>query len=78
MPMQTNLMGKFKISGVPIVDGNNKLVGIITNRDMRFLTDFKVKISEVMTKDNLITAPGNYSCRGSGDTRAHKIEKLPR
>ena len=51
------LMGKYKISGVPIVDDKNKLVGIITNRDMRFLTDFSAKISEVMTKDNLITAP---------------------
>ena len=51
------LMGKYKISGVPIVDGSGKLVGIITNRDMRFLTDFNAKISEVMTKKNLITAP---------------------
>ena len=40
------LMGKYKISGVPIVDGSGKLVGIITNRDMRFLTDFNAKISE--------------------------------
>ena len=52
-----NLMARYKISGVPIVDGEGKLVGIITNRDMRFLTDFSAKIGEVMTKDNLITAP---------------------
>ena len=51
------LMGKYKISGVPIVDKKGKLVGIITNRDMRFLTDYNARISEVMTKDNLITAP---------------------
>ena len=48
------LMGKFKISGVPIVDGIGKLVGIITNRDLRFMTDFSAKIGEVMTKENLI------------------------
>jgi IMP dehydrogenase len=72
------LMGKFKISGVPIVDGNGKLVGIITNRDMRFLTDFKAKISEVMTKDNLITAPVGTTLEQAQEIlRAHKIEKLP-
>ena len=52
-----NLMHKFRISGVPICDENKKLVGIITNRDMRFLTDFNVKISEVMTREHLVTAP---------------------
>jgi IMP dehydrogenase len=52
-----NLMHEYKISGVPIVDEKGKLVGIITNRDMRFLTDMNVKIDEVMTKENLITAP---------------------
>ena len=51
------LMGKYKISGVPIVDNVGKLVGIITNRDMRFLSDYNGPISEVMTKDHLITAP---------------------
>ena len=50
-----NLMGKFRISGVPITKGT-KLVGIITNRDMKFETDHSKKISEVMTKDNLVTA----------------------
>ena len=51
------LMGKYKISGVPIVDSEGHLVGIITNRDMRFLTDFNLQIREVMTKENLVTAP---------------------
>ena len=52
------LMSKFRISGVPIVDGEGKLVGIITNRDMRFLTDYHEKIGNVMTKkEKLITAP---------------------
>ena len=72
------LMGKFRISGVPIVDGKNKLVGIITNRDMRFLTDFSTKISEVMTKDNLITAPVGTTLEQAQEIlRKNKIEKLP-
>ena len=72
------LMGKFRISGVPIVDGKNKLVGIITNRDMRFLTDFNTKISEVMTKDNLITAPVGTTLEQAQEIlRKNKIEKLP-
>ncbi|MDE6708657.1 MAG: IMP dehydrogenase [Oscillospiraceae bacterium] len=72
------LMGKFRISGVPIVDENKKLVGIITNRDMRFLTDFSIKISEVMTKENLITAPvGTTLAQAQEILRRHKIEKLP-
>lgn len=49
------LMGKFKISGVPICE-NGKLVGIITNRDLKFLPDFNVKIKDVMTKDGLVTS----------------------
>ena len=72
------LMGKFRISGVPIVDGEGKLVGIITNRDMRFMTDFSAKIGEVMTKDNLITAPvGTTLTQAQEILRKHKIEKLP-
>ena len=73
-----NLMRKFKISGVPICDGNNRVVGIITNRDMRFLTDFNMKISEVMTKHNLVTAPaGTTLAEAQEILRQHKIEKLP-
>lgn len=72
------LMGKYKISGVPIVDKKGKLVGIITNRDMRFLTDYKAKISEVMTKERLITAPVGTTLEEAQEIlRANKIEKLP-
>ncbi|MDE7365234.1 MAG: IMP dehydrogenase [Ruminococcus sp.] len=72
------LMGKYRISGVPIVDSNNRLVGIITNRDMRFLTNFSEKISNVMTKDNLITAPVGTTLEQAQEIlRSHKIEKLP-
>ncbi|MBR6761236.1 MAG: IMP dehydrogenase [Oscillospiraceae bacterium] len=73
-----NLMGKYKISGVPIVDTTGRLVGIITNRDMRFLTDFNLPISEVMTKENLVTAPvGTTLAQAQEILCAHKIEKLP-
>ena len=73
------LMGKFRISGVPIVDGEGKLVGIITNRDMRFLTDFSEKIGNVMTKrEKLITAPvGTTLKEAQKILSANKIEKLP-
>lgn len=72
------LMGKYKISGVPIVDKAGKLVGIITNRDMRFLTDFNVPISQVMTKENLVTAPVGTNLEQAQEIlRSHKIEKLP-
>ena len=72
------LMGKFKISGVPIVDETNKLVGILTNRDLRFLTNFNIKIKEVMTKDNLVTAPVGTTLEDAQEIlRRNKIEKLP-
>ncbi|MBE6642853.1 MAG: IMP dehydrogenase [Clostridia bacterium] len=72
------LMGKYRISGVPICDENKKLIGIITNRDMRFLTDFNIKISEVMTKEHLVTAPkGTTLSEAQEILRKHKIEKLP-
>ena len=72
-----DLMGKYKISGVPIVEGK-KLVGILTNRDLRFMTDFNVKISEVMTKENLITAPVGTTLEQAQEIlRRNKIEKLP-
>ncbi|MGN0632144.1 MAG: IMP dehydrogenase [Ruminococcus sp.] len=73
-----SLMGKYRISGVPIVDKAGKLVGIITNRDMRFLSDFNQKIGDVMTKENLITAPvGTTMDEAQAILRKHKIEKLP-
>ena len=74
-----NLMQQYKISGVPIVNNEDdmKVVGIITNRDMRFLTDFDIKISEVMTKEHLITAPEKTTLEeASVILRSHKIEKL--
>ncbi len=72
------LMGKFRISGVPVVDGAGKLVGIITNRDLRFLTDFNAKIGDVMTKKNLITAPVGTTLEQAQEILStHKIEKLP-
>ncbi len=71
------LMAKYKISGVPICE-NDKLVGILTNRDMRFMTDFNVKISEVMTKEKLVTAPQGTTLEQAQEIlRANKIEKLP-
>lgn len=72
-----NLMGQYRISGVPITE-NGKLVGILTNRDVTFETDFTKKISEVMTKENLITAPENTSIDEAKEIlKKHKIEKLP-
>ena len=71
------LMGKYKISGVPICEGT-KLVGILTNRDMRFLTDYSIRIGEVMTKDNLITAPVGTTLEQAKEILSrHRIEKLP-
>ena len=71
------LCGKYKISGVPICEGG-KLVGIITNRDMKFETDMAQKIRDVMTKDNLVTAPeGTTLTEAKEILRRHKIEKLP-
>ena len=71
------LMGKYRISGVPIcVDG--RLVGIITNRDMRFITDLTQKIGDVMTKDRLVTAPvGTTLEQAKAILSRHRIEKLP-
>ncbi len=73
-----DLMGKYKISGVPICNDDNVLVGIITNRDLRFEVDFSKKIADVMTKDNLITAPvGTTLKEAQKILSTHKIEKLP-
>lgn len=77
-----HLMGKYRISGVPIVNNEEeqKLVGIITNRDLRFIQDhdFSKKISEVMTKENLVTAPvGTTLKEAEKILQQHKIEKLP-
>lgn len=72
------LMGKYRISGVPICDDEKHLVGIITNRDMRFLDSHDMKIKEVMTKDNLVTSKaGTTLAQAQEILRKHKIEKLP-
>jgi IMP dehydrogenase len=71
------LMAKYKISGVPICE-NGKLVGIITNRDMRFIIDLNVKIKDVMTSENLVTAPvGTTLAEAQVILSKYKIEKLP-
>ena len=70
-------MAKYRISGVPICD-NGKLIGIITNRDMKFETDMNQLIDNVMTKENLVTAPeGTTLAEAREILRQHKIEKLP-
>lgn len=75
-----HLMGKYRISGVPIVNNHEeqKLVGILTNRDLRFISDYSIIISDVMTKDNLVTAPvGTTLTEAESILQKHKIEKLP-
>ncbi|MEU4158842.1 IMP dehydrogenase [Actinoplanes sp. NPDC026670] len=72
------LCAKYRISGVPVVDAGGKLVGIVTNRDMRFVTDGDTKVRDVMTKSPLITAPVGVSKTDALDLlRRHKVEKLP-
>ncbi len=75
-----HLMGKYRISGVPIVNNleEQKLVGILTNRDLRFIQDFSINISDVMTVENLVTAPvGTDLKQAENILQKHKIEKLP-
>ncbi len=72
------IMREFKIGGIPVVDGNGKLVGIITNRDLRFLKDMSIPIEEIMTKENLITAPEGITLeKAELLLQNYKIEKLP-
>lgn len=75
-----DLMAKYRISGVPIVDDleTRYLVGILTNRDLRFISDYSISIDEVMTKENLVTAPVGTSLKDAeAILQKHKIEKLP-
>ncbi len=75
-----HLMGKYRISGVPIVNNEEeqKLVGILTNRDLRFIKDYSILISDVMTKENLVTAPvGTTLEEAENILQRYKIEKLP-
>ena len=72
------LCGKFRISGVPIVDDEGVLIGIITNRDMKFETDMSRRISEVMTREGLVTGLEGTTLEEAKEIlRAHRIEKLP-
>ncbi|MBX7124965.1 MAG: IMP dehydrogenase [Cyclobacteriaceae bacterium] len=72
------IMREFKIGGIPVVDGNGKLVGIVTNRDLRFHKDMSTPVRDIMTKENLITAPDGITLeKAEGILKSHKIEKLP-
>jgi len=72
------LMKNYKIGGIPIVDDNKKLIGILTNRDLRFETDLSIPIHQLMTKENLITAPEGTNLEKAQDIlQKYKIEKLP-
>ena len=73
-----NIMRELKIGGIPILDGEGKLVGIITNRDLRFQKDMRVPVEQIMTKENLITAPEGIKLDQAEDIlKKYKIEKLP-
>ncbi|MBX2914140.1 MAG: IMP dehydrogenase [Cyclobacteriaceae bacterium] len=72
------IMREYKIGGIPVVDGNGKLVGIITNRDLRFQKDMSLPIEQIMTKENLITAPEGITLeKAEVILQKYKIEKLP-
>lgn len=72
------LMEEFKIGGIPVIDGNRKLVGIVTNRDLRFVSDKQKNISEVMTKNNLVTiTQGDDMTKAADILQKYRIEKLP-
>ncbi len=73
-----DLMSKYRISGVPIVEGDQRLVGILTNRDLRFETRLELKVSERMTSANLVTVPIGTTLEQAKEVlNDHRIEKLP-
>ena len=73
-----NLMAEYHIGGIPVVDENKKLVGIVTNRDLRFEQDLNRKVDEVMTSENIVTATQNPNLEEAAEIlQANKIEKLP-
>ena len=73
-----DLMKKYKISGFPVVDSEKKLVGMITNRDLRFVSDTSKKVKDVMTSKNLVTAPEGTSFEKAKEIlQNHRVEKLP-
>ena len=71
------LMHENHIGGIPVVDSEGKLTGIVTNRDLRFQTDMDIRIADVMTKDNLVTTTNPSLVEASEILLRHKIEKLP-
>ena len=72
------MMAEYKIGGIPVVDTNNHLVGIVTNRDLRFRRDMNELIDDVMTKENIITTRQTTDLEAAADIlQQHKIEKLP-
>jgi IMP dehydrogenase len=73
-----NIMREFRIGGIPIIDEEGKLVGILTNRDLRFQKDMKATVEKIMTKENIITAPEGITLDKAEDIlKKYKIEKLP-
>lgn len=73
-----HLCAQYRISGVPVVDSDGILLGIVTNRDMRFEDDMSLLVRDVMTPMPLVTAPVGIDAAAALDLlRAHKIEKLP-
>ena len=73
-----NVMGRYKVSGVPIVDQKGRLVGIVTNRDLRFVTNRNLKVSDLMTHENLVTVREGISMKEAKKIlHEHRIEKLP-
>lgn len=72
------MMERYHIGGIPVVDAENRLVGIVTNRDLRFAHDGRTRLSEMMTRENLVTAPvGTTLDQAEALLQKHKIEKLP-
>ncbi len=72
------LMSKYRIAGIPVVDENNRLLGILTNRDLRFVNDLRELVANIMTKEHLITAPVGTTLEDAESIlQKHRIEKLP-
>jgi len=72
------LMRKYSVSGIPVIDKSDRLVGILTNRDLRFEPNVKLKVSQLMTKENLVTAPSGTTLeKAEKILQKYKIEKLP-
>lgn len=72
-----HLMQENRIGGIPVVDGRNRLIGIVTNRDLRFQRDMGRRIEDVMTKEGLVTTHSSELEHAAGVLLANKIEKLP-